>query len=89
MVRLTSTEGPSALIETLRLLDANSLTPATLTVREPSLDDAFLALTGRRAEGGDGEAEGDGRGKGGGRSDGDAHDRGKAATKETRTKPGA
>ncbi len=54
-VRLTSNEGPSALIETLRLLDANSLTPATLTVREPSLDDAFLALTGRRAESGDGE----------------------------------
>jgi hypothetical protein len=47
------------LIETLRLLDANSLTPATLTVREPSLDDAFLALTGRRAEGGDGETGGD------------------------------
>ena len=46
IVRLTSNEGPSALIETLRLLDANSLTPATLTVREPSLDDAFLALTG-------------------------------------------
>ncbi len=45
-VRLTSNEGPSALIETLRLLDANALTPATLTVREPSLDDAFLALTG-------------------------------------------
>jgi hypothetical protein len=50
MVRLTSNEGPSALIETLRLLDSNSLTPATLTVREPSLDDAFLALTGRTAE---------------------------------------
>jgi daunorubicin resistance ABC transporter ATP-binding subunit len=65
MVRLTSNEGPSALIEALRLLDANALTPATLTVREPSLDDAFLALTGRRAEGGGGEAEGDGDEAGG------------------------
>ncbi len=64
-VRLTSNAGPSALIETLRLLDANSLAPATLTVREPSLDDAFLALTGRRAESGDG-ADGDGRAGGGG-----------------------
>jgi daunorubicin resistance ABC transporter ATP-binding subunit len=69
-VRLTSNEGPSALIETLRLLDANSLTPATLTVREPRLDDAFLALTGRRAESGDGEA-GDAR-TDGAHIDGDA-----------------
>jgi len=63
-VRLTSDEGPSALIETLRLLDANALTPATLTVREPSLDDAFLALTGRRPEeesDEDSEGRGDGR----------------------------
>jgi daunorubicin resistance ABC transporter ATP-binding subunit len=49
-VRLTSNEGPSALIEALRLLDTNALSPATLTVREPSLDDAFLALTGRRPD---------------------------------------
>ncbi len=69
MVRLTSNEGPSALIETLRLLDSNALTPATLTVREPSLDDAFLALTGRRAEGGEGEAGGNGRDGGGGEGD--------------------
>ena len=66
MVRLTSNEGPSALIETLRLLDANSLTPATLTVREPSLDDAFLALTGRKADDGDEDQNERGRGNGGG-----------------------
>jgi ABC-2 type transport system ATP-binding protein len=51
MVRLTSNAGPSALIDTLRLLDAHELKPATLAVHEPTLDDAFLALTGRRAEG--------------------------------------
>jgi ABC-type multidrug transport system ATPase subunit len=67
-VRLTSNEGPSALIEALRLLDANALTPATLTVREPSLDDAFLALTGRKAESGDGE-RGRERDPGGGNGD--------------------
>jgi ABC-2 type transport system ATP-binding protein len=70
MVRLTSTEGPSALIATLRVLDTNSLTPTTLTVREPSLDDAFLALTGRPAEsGGDGADE-----RGGGRGADDARE---------------
>jgi len=65
IVRLTSNEGPSALIETLRLLDSNALTPSTLTVREPSLDDAFLALTGRRAVETDDQGEDAGRGSGG------------------------
>jgi ABC-2 type transport system ATP-binding protein len=65
IVRLTSNEGPSALIEALRLLDANALSPASLTVREPSLDDAFLALTGRRPDETDdetGSGHDDGRG---------------------------
>ena len=52
-VRLTSDAGPSALIDTLRLLDSHELKPATLAVHEPTLDDAFLALTERRAEGAD------------------------------------
>ena len=73
MVRLTSNAGPSALIETLRLLDANSLTPTTLTVREPSLDDAFLALTGRKPESGDDDDE-RGHGDGGRRGAADAGD---------------
>jgi ABC-2 type transport system ATP-binding protein len=34
----------------LRTLDGEGLAPATLAVREPSLDDVFLALTGRRVE---------------------------------------
>jgi len=34
----------------LRAFDADGLDPATLTVREPSLDDVFLRLTGRHAE---------------------------------------
>src|SRR5438445_10221931 len=48
-VRLKSNDGASVLIEALRALDGAGMAPATLTVREPSLDDAFLALTGRRA----------------------------------------
>src|ERR1700674_779475 len=48
-VRLKSHDGASVLIEALRALDGAGMAPATITVREPSLDDAFLALTGRRA----------------------------------------
>lgn len=50
MVRLTSDDGARILIEALRTLDGQQLTPATLAVREPSLDDVFIALTGHRAE---------------------------------------
>ena len=69
-VRLTSNAGPSALIDTLRLLDSHELKPATLTVHEPTLDDAFLALTGRRAEGND-PNDGDRSRDGGPSGDGD------------------
>ena len=47
MIRIPSSDGPRALIDVLRRLDANDLSPASLTVREPTLDDAFLALTGK------------------------------------------
>jgi len=43
-------EGPRVLVEALRALDGEGLSPERLTVREPSLDDVFLALTGRRTE---------------------------------------
>jgi ABC-2 type transport system ATP-binding protein len=49
-LRITTNKGPSALVEILRTLDAAGLEPQSLTVREPSLDDVFLALTGRHAE---------------------------------------
>ena len=42
--------GP-ALLQIVRLLDAAALVPLAVTVREPSLDDVFLRLTGHRAEG--------------------------------------
>jgi ABC-2 type transport system ATP-binding protein len=50
LVRVASHDGPQLLIEVLRSLDAHQLAPGSLTVREPSLDDVFLALTGRHAE---------------------------------------
>ena len=43
-------DGPTALIEALRKLDTENLPPASLGVREPSLDDVFLLLTGHHAE---------------------------------------
>ena len=49
-VRLTAHEGARLLVDALRALDGEGIVPTTLTVREPSLDDVFLALTGHRAE---------------------------------------
>jgi ABC-2 type transport system ATP-binding protein len=49
-IRVPSTEGPRSLMEMLRTLDAAGLYPSSLTVREPSLDDVFLRLTGHHAE---------------------------------------
>jgi daunorubicin resistance ABC transporter ATP-binding subunit len=67
-VRLTTNDGPRVLIDVLRELDHADLSPATLAVHEPSLDDVFLALTGHRAEseggaGGGGRRERDRRGR--------------------------
>jgi ABC-2 type transport system ATP-binding protein len=49
-VRLTSADGARLLVDALRTLDAEGIVPAALTVREPSLDDVFLSLTGHHAE---------------------------------------
>ena len=58
LIRLTSADGARILIEALRALDGAGLSPASLTVREPSMDDVFLNLTGKHAE--SDEADGDG-----------------------------
>jgi ABC-2 type transport system ATP-binding protein len=49
-LRITSDQGARVLVEALRTLGADGLEPDTLAVREPSLDDVFLALTGHHAE---------------------------------------
>ncbi|MCI0635349.1 MAG: ATP-binding cassette domain-containing protein [Actinobacteria bacterium] len=49
-VRITTPDGARLLMGVLRHLDANDLEPANLAVREPSLDDVFLSLTGHHAE---------------------------------------
>jgi ABC-2 type transport system ATP-binding protein len=55
-VRVSSDRGAHVLVEVLRRFDG-AVEPETLSVREPSLDDVFLALTGHRAEQND-ETEG-------------------------------
>ena len=48
-VELSAHDGPGAVIEALRAVDAVGLAPSTLSLREPSLDDVFLSLTGHPA----------------------------------------
>jgi ABC-2 type transport system ATP-binding protein len=50
-IRLTTEDGTHLLMDALRALDGAGLAPSHLAVREPSMDDVFLALTGHRAEG--------------------------------------
>jgi daunorubicin resistance ABC transporter ATP-binding subunit len=50
ILRITAEGGAGVLIEALRILDKEGLEPDGLTVREPSLDDVFLSLTGHHAE---------------------------------------
>ncbi|MEZ5381752.1 MAG: ATP-binding cassette domain-containing protein [Microthrixaceae bacterium] len=49
-VRVATTEGPTTAMSVLRTLDAEGIAVAGLALREPSLDDVFLSLTGHRAE---------------------------------------
>ena len=57
-LKITSDRGAHLLVDILRVLGENDLEPGSLTVREPSLDDVFLALTGRAPESGDAEPAG-------------------------------
>jgi ABC-2 type transport system ATP-binding protein len=49
-VELTVEDGPKVAVEALRALDAAQIPIAGLALREPSLDDVFLSLTGHKAE---------------------------------------
>jgi ABC-2 type transport system ATP-binding protein len=63
-------QGVSDLAEIVRALDAEGLRIADLRLHSPSLDDVFLAKTGRSLEG----AADDGRGGGDGGPDGEKED---------------
>jgi len=42
--------GGRDVLEIVRILDAEGVYPDTLSVREPTLDDVFLTLTGHRVD---------------------------------------
>jgi ABC-2 type transport system ATP-binding protein len=46
---VTISEGAKAVLEVLRAIDGIALEPAHVVLREPSLDDVFLSLTGKPA----------------------------------------
>ncbi len=50
VVDFTVARGPATAADALRRLDASGITIAGLALREPSLDDVFLNLTGHKAE---------------------------------------
>jgi ABC-2 type transport system ATP-binding protein len=73
-VSIATSNGAATLTDVVRALDAEGIPIADLSLRQPSLDDVFLALTGRsaeEAEAADGSAEGAAEavaaGEGGGR----------------------
>jgi len=49
-VQLKVDDGARIVLDVVRTLDAEHLAPARLNVREPTLDDVFLTLTGHAAE---------------------------------------
>jgi len=67
---LASRDGSRPLLDVLHVLEGNDLVPRTVAVRESSLDDVFLALTGHRTDA-DGREDGQGDGDEKGSADGD------------------
>jgi ABC-2 type transport system ATP-binding protein len=57
-VNVAGGSGPSSMLEAVRILDGAHLDPASMVLREPTLDDVFLELTGHAAHDGDGNGEG-------------------------------
>ena len=58
VVEVTVDNGPEAAMTGLRSLDSAGIVPTMFNLRQPSLDDVFLSLTGHRTEGdetGDGD----------------------------------
>jgi len=50
VVELKVDDGAKVVLDVVRSLDQAKLEPVTLNVREPTLDDVFLSLTGHKAE---------------------------------------
>jgi ABC-2 type transport system ATP-binding protein len=50
--------GASSMLDAVRILDGAHLDPAAMVLREPTLDDVFLELTGHSTSDGDGDGDG-------------------------------
>jgi ABC-2 type transport system ATP-binding protein len=50
IIEMTVDNGPAVTADALRRIDAAGLSLSGLALREPSLDDVFLNLTGHKAE---------------------------------------
>jgi ABC-2 type transport system ATP-binding protein len=50
VLRVNVADGATAMLEIVRVLDSAQLAPTTMALREPTLDDVFLELTGHAAE---------------------------------------
>jgi ABC-2 type transport system ATP-binding protein len=57
MLHVTVDEGATAVAPLLLALERAGLTPASVNVSRPSLDDVFLTLTGRTLRDGDAAAD--------------------------------
>jgi ABC-type multidrug transport system ATPase subunit len=66
-LRLSVADGAAAMLEVVRTLESEQLQPVAMALREPTLDDVFLNLTGHAAEDGDGD-DGDGAPRNNGRA---------------------
>ena len=64
LLRMPSPDGSHLLTQMLRRLDDEGVQPTAVALREPSLDDVFLALTGHAAEEVDAQGNGKANGKG-------------------------
>ncbi|MSO78027.1 MAG: ATP-binding cassette domain-containing protein [Acidimicrobiia bacterium] len=49
-LKVSVSDGAPAMLETVRVIDGAHLEPTSMALREPTLDDVFLALTGHAAE---------------------------------------
>jgi ABC-2 type transport system ATP-binding protein len=49
-VRVNVADGAQAMLQAVRVLDAERLEPRAMALREPTLDDVFLTLTGHAAD---------------------------------------
>jgi len=50
LVRITTSDSAAVLLNVLRAVDVNGAPPKAISMREPTLDDVFLAITGHHAK---------------------------------------